>query len=314
MPGMAGPGFGGGKTEIEERYDKLDAIGTGVYGTVYQARDTESGEIVAMKCLHLDESELSDGVPAHVIREVALLRDLVHPSIVQLLGVYSTGMSGYQLVFEYIETDLHKVLKAHRKAGEPMPMEQVTRYSQELLNGIHACHTHLILHRDLKPQNILIGGDGLKICDFGLARIFSLPLKPYTHDVITLWYRAPEIMLGAQQYGPEVDLWSAGCIIAEIATCYPVFPGDSEIGTIFKQLKLLGHPTEETWPGFSQLEHWKRTFPRWQPTNLKPILDMRPEIGEVGIDLLGKLLSLNPQGRLTSRRAKSHPFFAAVGA
>mmetsp|Transcript_99466 Transcript_99466/g.281729 ORF Transcript_99466/g.281729 Transcript_99466/m.281729 type:complete len:314 (+) Transcript_99466:98-1039(+) len=310
---MTGPGFGGGETELQERYDKLEVIGTGVYGTVYQARDTGSGEIVAMKCLHLDESELSDGVPPHVIREVSLLRDLVHPNIVQLLGVYSTGLSGYQLVFEYIDTDLHKVLKAHRRANELVPMEQVARYSQELLNGIHACHVHLILHRDLKPQNILIGRDGcLKICDFGLARIFSLPLKPYTHDVVTLWYRAPEIMLGARQYGPDVDMWSAGCIIAEIATCFPVFPGDSEIGTVFKQLKLLGHPTEETWPGFSQLEHWKRTFPKCQPTNLRPILDMRPEVGELGMDLIGRLLSWNPRGRPTSRRAKSHPFVAAA--
>merc|ERR550532_390726 len=142
-----------------------------------------------------------------------------------------------------------------------MPFENVLRYSQELLSGIHGCHVRLIIHRDLKPQNILIGKDGLKICDFGLARNFSLPIKPYTHDVITLWYRAPELLLGAEKYGPEVDIWSAGCIIAEMASGYPTFPGDSEIGTIFKIMKFVGSPTEETWPGYHTLEHWKKTFP-----------------------------------------------------
>merc|ERR1719369_631802 len=192
-----------------------------------------------------------------------------------------------------------------------MLMDKVARYSHDLLKGVHACHVRLIIHRDLKPQTLLIGKGGLKICDFGLARIYSLPVKPYTHDVVTLWYRAPEILLGAQKYGPEVDLWSSGCIIAEMATCYPTFPGDSEIGTVFEILKLLGSPTEDTWPGFSkQLEYWKNTFPRWAPANLESIRQMRPELGEAGLSLLSSLLCLNPQARLNSRRAINHPFFA----
>jgi len=301
--------WGSSTADFEERYEKLKEIGSGVYGTVYQAKDRETNEIVAMKRLHLDGGDLSERVPAHIIREVSLLKDFVHPNIAQLLSIHIAGMTDYNLIFEYIDIDLHNVLKKRRKANEFLPMEQVARYSQELLNGLHACHWRHIIHRDLKPSNILIGKDGLKICDFGLSRIFSSPITPYTHDVITLWYRAPEILLGVQSYGPAVDIWSAGCIVAEMATCYPMFPGDSEIGTIFKILKLLGTPSEETWPGYTQLEHWKKTFPRWPNTNLEPVLGQRPELGEAGIDLIRNLLSMNPDGRMRLRKAKAHAFF-----
>jgi len=300
--------WGNGCENPDDRYEKLSVIGSGVFGTVYKARDKETDEIVAMKHLHLEGGDLCDGVPAQVIREVSLLRDFVHPNIAQLWSIQISGLGDYNLILEYIDLELHKVLRTHRKEGTFMPIEQVAKYSKDLLSGIHACHTRLIIHRDLKPQNILIGKDGLKICDFGLARIYSLPIKLYTHDVITLWYRAPEILLGVQKYGPEVDIWSAGCIVAEMATCYPTFPGDSEIGTIFKILKLLGSPTEESWPGFSKLEYWKESFPKWPPSGLEPIRAMRPELGETGIDLLKHLLDMNPQQRLSSRRAKNHPF------
>lgn len=215
---------------LEDRYEKLGVIGSGVFGTVYKARDRETDAIVAMKHLHLEGSDLCDGVPAQVIREVSLLRDFVHPNIAELRNIQINGLGDYDLILEYIDVELHTLLRQHRKDKDFMPMDQVTRYTQDLLNGIHACHVRLIIHRDLKPQNILIGKDGLKICDFGLARVYSLPIKLYTHDVVTLWYRAPEILLGVPKYGPEVDIWSAGCIVAEMATCYPTFPGDSEIG------------------------------------------------------------------------------------
>jgi len=302
--------WGSNAADLEGRYETLQEIGSGVYGTVYQARDRETNEIVAMKRLRLDGGDLSDGVPAHVIREVSLLKDFIHPNIAQLLSIHISGLTDYNLIFEYIEVDLHKLLKKQRRAHEFLPMHLVARYSRELLNGLHACHWRHIIHRDLKPSNILIGMDGLKICDFGLARIFSVPIKPYTHDVITLWYRAPEILLGVQPYGPAVDIWSAGCIVAEMATLLPMFPGDSEIGTIFKILKLLGTPTEETWPGFTRLEHWKTTFPRWPNTNFEPVLCQRPELGEAGIDLIRSLLNLNPDWRMRLRKARTHEFFS----
>mmetsp|Transcript_66123 Transcript_66123/g.132694 ORF Transcript_66123/g.132694 Transcript_66123/m.132694 type:complete len:318 (-) Transcript_66123:255-1208(-) len=300
--------WGNENESTDDRYEKLSVIGSGVFGTVYKARDKETDEIVAMKHLHLEGGDLCDGVPAQVIREVSLLRDFTHPNIAQLRSIQISGLGDYDLILEYIDLELHKVLRTHRKEGTLLPMDQVARYSQDLLSGIHACHVRLIIHRDLKPQNILIGKNGLKICDFGLARIYSLPVKTYTHDVVTLWYRAPEILLGGHKYGPEVDIWSAGCIVAEMATCFPLFPGDSEIGTIFKILKILGSPTEETWPGFSKLEYWKESFPKWPPTGLEPIRTSRPELGDAGIELIARLLDMNPQSRLSSRRAKNHAF------
>merc|ERR1711920_381597 len=160
-----------------------------------------------------------------------------------------------------------------------------------LLAGCHACHVRLIIHRDLKPHNILLTDEGvLKICDFGLARWYSQPLKPYTMDVITLWYRCPEILLGSQlAYGPEVDMWSAGCVIAEMMCSEVPFCGQSEIDTIFKIFKLVGTPTQESWPGHDQLEHWKTTFPKWRPTGLMPIYQLRTVMGNDGLDLLRNL-------------------------
>lgn len=299
-----------GNVDLDAKYERMEVSGVGVFGTVWKARDRENDQIVAIKRLQFQD-DASDGVPAHVIREVCILRDFRHPNVVRLLDVHVSGVAEYNLVFEYIDNDLHKVLKGHRRAGEHMPMKQVVSYAKDLLSGCQACHLRLIIHRDLKPQNILVSREGLKICDFGLARMFSPPLKAYTHDVVTLWYRSPEILLGTAIYGPEVDMWSAGCCIAEMATCHPLFPGDSEIGTIFKILRLLGTPGEKTWPGCSQLEHWKDNFPRWPPTHLLPLLEARPELEKSGLELLRGLLCLNPQARLSARRAKNHEFLAS---
>jgi len=293
---------------IDDQYEILNIVGEGAYGTVHRARNTMTGEIVAIKQLHIDDG-VWGGIPAHVIREVSLLRDFEHPNIVRLIDVRISGAQDYDLIFEYLERDLFKVLRDHRRAGVQMRMEHVLRYSHQLLSGLQACHVRLILHRDLKPQNLLIGKDGLKIGDFGLARIFRLEPNSYTHDAVTLWYRAPEILLGSQQYGTSVDIWSAGCIIAEMAVDRPIFAGDSEIGTIFKIMKLLGTPTEGTWPGVSELRHWKPTFPQWPVTDLEPLREQRPELGEDGLDLLRRLLRLSPLARITSRRARDHQVF-----
>lgn len=298
-----------GGEDLEDKYEMLELLGGGTFGTVYKARDRRMDELVAVKRLHLDEGELANGVPAGVIREASLLCGFDHPNIARLRSIHTNGPNDIYLIFDYVDTDLHKVLKGLRNSNSQMPIEQMKRYSQNLFDGVHACHTRLIMHRDLKPQNILVSASGLKICDFGLARLHSMGGKSnYTKEVVTLWYRAPEILLGAQKYGPEVDLWSAGCVVGEMATNTPVFPGDSEIGTIFRIMQLLGTPMKETWPGFEDLIFWKRSFPKWPPTGLDPIRQMRPELGEQGLDLLRGLLNLNPAARLRSRRALAHAF------
>jgi serine/threonine protein kinase len=297
---------------LEQKYEIMEAAGSGVFGTVFRARCRETQEDVALKKLNFDHDEFDEGMPSHVIREVSLLRDFEHPNVVRLLDVVlSENLKEYTLVFEYIEEDLYKHMKTnYRKHGKFMPLDLVQKYAKDLMSGIHACHVRLIAHRDLKPQNILVGQDGLKICDFGLARILPPGInKPQTHEVVTLWYRAPEILLGTSQYGVEVDMWSVGCVIAEMVAGLPIFAGDSEVGTIMKIFRLLGTPTEEVWPGIVNLENWCRQFPRWPPSNLQPLLDKRPEFGEVGTDLLRGLLWLNPSARITSRRSLKHSYF-----
>jgi serine/threonine protein kinase len=264
---------------------------------------------VAIKRLRLEDDE-SDQLPSRVIREVTLLRGLDHPNIVQLKDQIIDATECL-LIFEYVPGDLHGVLKGHRMEGTHLPMEKVLRYSQDLFNGLHACHIHHVVHRDLKPQNLLIHPvDGLKICDFGLARNFSLSGGKYTPQVITLWYRCPELLLGCPIYGPEVDIWSSGCIFAEMATGWPMFPGDSELGTLFKIMQLLGSPTEASWPGFEKsATYWRPNFPKWPPTDLEAVSDQRPELGDAGMDLVRSLLAMSPAARLTSRKARAHAFF-----
>mmetsp|Transcript_66718 Transcript_66718/g.192740 ORF Transcript_66718/g.192740 Transcript_66718/m.192740 type:complete len:343 (-) Transcript_66718:56-1084(-) len=293
---------------LVDRFERIDDIGEGCYGVVSKARCRETNEIVAIKRMKLDEWSLSEGVPAHVLREVCLLQDFVHPNVVRLLDLHVEDMSTFNLIFEFADHDLHREIKATRRARRFMPMEMVAKYTADLLNGIHACHIRCITHRDLKPQNVLVSEDGLKICDFGMARMFAPPKRRYTNDVVTLWYRAPELLLGADIYGPEVDLWSVGCILGEMATSMVLFPGDSEIGTYFRIAQTIGSPTAETWPELNKLAHWKDSFPKWPQNGLLPLLKLRPQLGDAGIDLLRGLLEMRPQARTPARLAKKHIF------
>jgi cyclin-dependent kinase len=189
---------------------------------------------------------------------------------------------------------------------------QVKKFTLQLLQGIRYCHSHRVLHRDLKPQNLLIDRDGnLKIGDFGLARAFGVPLRTYTHEVVTLWYRAPEILLGGRQYSTGVDMWSVGCIFAEMATRKPLFPGDSEIDEIFKIFKLLGTPTEQEWPGVTSFPDFKPSFPKWERKENDELISMDGVVilGDEGLNLLDALLVYDPAGRMSAKQAVNHAYF-----
>mmetsp|Transcript_5743 Transcript_5743/g.13242 ORF Transcript_5743/g.13242 Transcript_5743/m.13242 type:complete len:526 (+) Transcript_5743:109-1686(+) len=289
-------------------YIVIEGIGKGVYGEVTRAQHMVTRNNVAIKKLHYDPEAWGDGIPPYALREISLLRGFRHPNVVQLIDVLDVGLTDLRLVFEFHPSDLHKELQRLKRSQQRMPLDQVRLYAANILDGLYACHSRNMLHRDLKPQNILVGHDGsLKIADFGLARM-AVP-RTCTLDVVTLWYRCPELLLGAQRYGFEVDCWSAGCVIAEVATSRALFPGDSEVGTLFKIFQLLGTPCPTNWPEGTQLYHFKDRFPKWPGTGIAPIVAAQPELANhQGDELIGQLLTLPPERRLSSRQAHRHPF------
>ncbi|XP_067843925.1 cyclin-dependent kinase 2-like isoform X1 [Heptranchias perlo] len=195
-----------------DNFQKVEKIGEGTYGVVYKAMNKVTGEMVALKKIRLDAE--MEGVPSTAIREISLLKELNHPNIVKLLDVIHSEKKLY-LVFEFLNQDLKKYMDSAPPTG--LPLQLVKSYLFQLLQGVAFCHSHRVLHRDLKPQNLLINDAGaIKLADFGLARAFGVPVRTYTHEVVTLWYRAPEILMGCKFYSTAVDVWSIGCIFAEM--------------------------------------------------------------------------------------------------
>jgi len=290
---------------ILDLFQKLEKIGEGTYGIVYKAKDKQTGKVIALKKIRLDSD--TEGVPSTAIREIALLRELTHPNIVQLLDVIQSQKHLF-LVFEYLNQDLKKYMDTAPPTG--IELNLVKSYMYQLLNGIAFCHSHRVLHRDLKPQNLLIDTEGnIKLADFGLARAFGLPVRSYTHEVVTLWYRAPEILLGCKLYSTAVDVWSIGCIFVEMITRKALFPGDSEIDQLFKVFRTLGTPNETVWPGVSDLKEYKSDFPKWRRQPFSKILT---SLDSNGLDLLEKLLTYQPSKRISAKTALLHPYFSDV--
>jgi len=204
--------------------------------------------------------------------------------------------------------DLKRYMEFGNQNGTPMSLDTVKRFTHQLSSGLLYCHSHRILHRDLKPQNLLIDkNNNLKLADFGLARAFGIPMRTYTHEVVTLWYRAPEVLLGSRHYSTAIDIWSVGCIMAEMVNKgHALFPGDSEIDQIFKIFRVLGTPNEETWPGVRSLPDYKSTFPQWSGTD---IATQVPALDPQGIDLLKHMLAYDTSKRISAKRTLIHPYF-----
>lgn len=292
------------KREGSGRYEKIEKLGEGTYGIVYKARDNLKGEIVAIKKIRLENED--EGMPSTAMREIAILKELSHSNIIQLKDVsYVPAEKKLTLVFEYVEMDLKKFLKT---LPAPLSQASIKSYTRQLLEGIIHCHNRRIIHRDLKPQNLLIdpAKEVLKIADFGLARAFSVPIRTLTHEIETLWYRAPEVLLGQKEYSLGVDIWAIGCIFAELHERKPIFVGDSEIDQIFKIFQFHGTPSEKTWPGVSQIPDFKPSFPRFRAQSPHEFFkNMRPD----AIDLVMKLIALDPTKRITAVEALRHPYF-----
>ncbi|XP_055918794.1 cyclin-dependent kinase 1 [Eupeodes corollae] len=284
-------------------FQKIEKIGEGTYGVVYKGRNKVTGQIVAMKKIRLESED--EGIPSTAIREISLLKELKHPNIVCLEDVLMEENRLY-LIFEFLSMDLKKYMDS-LPMDKMMDPELVRSYLYQITNAILFCHRRRVLHRDLKPQNLLINNNGvIKVADFGLGRSFGIPVRIYTHEIVTLWYRAPEVLLGSPRYSCPVDIWSIGCIFAEMSTRKPLFQGDSEIDQLFRMFRILRTPTEDIWPGVTSLPDYKTTFPYWSTNQLA---NQVRKLNAVGLDLIKKMLVYDPVHRISAKGVLEHPYF-----
>ncbi|XP_051127233.1 probable serine/threonine-protein kinase At1g54610 [Andrographis paniculata] len=285
-----------------DSYDKLAKIGKGTYSNVYKARDKSNGKIVALKKVRFDTSEAES--VKFMAREIIILKKLDHPNIIKLEGIATSRMQcSLYLVFDFMPSDLTKLItQTDRRLTE----QQVKCYLQQLLSGLQHCHKKGILHRDIKGSNLLIDKNGiLKIADFGLANFYkNKPKRPLTTRVVTLWYRAPELLLGSTDYGVGIDLWSAGCLLAEMFVGRPIMPGRNEIEQLHKIYKLCGSPSEDFWKTVKPPATFRP--PQQYKANFKETFSNIPD---AAIGLLGKLLALDPGQRGDATSALNNQFF-----
>lgn len=303
----AGDALRGWAPRGADAFQKLEKIGSGTYSNVYKAIEVETGRVVALKKVRVDGVGEAESA-RFMVREIALLRRLGdHPNVVRLNGIVTSRLNtapSLYLVFEYMEHDLTGLTACATASGRRLSLPQVKCYMKQLLSGIEHCHNNGVLHRDIKTSNLLVSSDGiLKIADFGLATSFDPEnVRPMTSQVITLWYRPPELLLGATHYGVGVDLWSVGCILAELLLGEPIFPGRTEVEQLHKVFKLCGTPSDDYW---EKMKFAHPTFRPYQRCLAEKFKDVPPST----LSLLETLLSIDPDMRGTATDALNSEFF-----
>ncbi|KAL7531370.1 hypothetical protein ACHAXR_004002 [Thalassiosira sp. AJA248-18] len=331
---------------VSSRYEKIGRIGEGTYGVVYQARDKQTGDMVALKrCL--PHHEASDGFPLTTLREITILRELQSAGgqqhgIIGLKDVtVSSSRSGVFLVFEYAQHDLASLIDNHytQHKCSPFSESEVKRLMLQLLEAFRFLHSRYVLHRDLKLSNLLYNHRGeLRVADFGLARRVGGEYvgdqkassaadsdagnsqSCLTPKVVSLWYRPPELLFGSEYYDQGVDNWGAGCVMGELLRGKPLMDGRNEMNQLQKMFDFLGPPNFEDWPGLKELPILKSgqvEIPkRWHmQNNGRHLLDIfRDWRSPPGIKLLTGLLKYNPALRLTAEEALAADYFSTLPA
>ncbi|CAD5215440.1 unnamed protein product [Bursaphelenchus okinawaensis] len=286
-----------------EDYEFHELIGEGTYGCVYRATHKRSRKGFAVKVMKLFEDD--EGIPSAALREVALLKVLNHPNVMRLEEVKHDQESLY-IVVEQCDIDLKKYFET---LEEPLSLLIVRDLIKQILNGLLHCHLKQVLHRDLKPQNLLLNVNTMqvKLADFGLARAFGIPVRCFSNEVVTLWYRPPDILFGAKLYTSSVDIWSAGCIFAEIANSgKPLFSGNNVTDQLRLIFRVTGVPTEYFWPGVTKLPEYKAIVPFSPSITIEEAV---PSLNATGLSLLKRMLVCNPAERISAQSALEHSFF-----
>ncbi|XP_073445259.1 serine/threonine-protein kinase ICK isoform X2 [Dendrobates tinctorius] len=282
------------------RYTTIKQLGDGTYGSVLLARTTESGELVAIKKMKRKFYSWDECIN---LRELKSLRKLNHANVIKLKEVVRENDHLY-FVFEYMKENLYQLMKDRNKL---FPESTIRNIMYQILQGLSFIHKYGFFHRDLKPENLLcMGPELVKIADFGLARE-TRSRPPYTDYVSTRWYRAPEVLLRSTSYSSPIDIWAVGCIMAEIYTLRPLFPGSSEIDTIFRICQVLGTPKKNDWPeGYQLASAMNFRWPYCVPNNLKTLI---PNASSDGIQIMRDMLQWDPKKRPTASKALRHPYF-----
>ncbi|KAL7814914.1 protein kinase [Trichoderma aethiopicum] len=297
-----------------DHYDKLNDIEEGTYGFVARATEIASGRVVALKRLKLEPGD-PNGLPVTGLREIQILKKCRHRNIVAMEEVVvgndlSKPDNSIFLVLEFVEHDLKSILQ---DMPEPFLSSEVKRLLLQLTAGVSYLHQNYILHRDLKTSNLLLSNRGLlKIADFGMARHVGDPRPKLTQLVVTLWYRAPELLLGARDYAAAVDMWSVGCIMGELITREPLLQGSNEVDQISKVFELCGVPTDDSWPSFRRLPNARSLrLPKQTPPQASgSVIRARfPSLTTAGASLLSSLLSLDPDRRPSAAEMLDHEYF-----
>ncbi|OAL43594.1 Pkinase-domain-containing protein [Pyrenochaeta sp. DS3sAY3a] len=288
-------------------FENLNHIEEGSYGWVSRARDTTTGEVVALKKVKMDYKE--DGFPISALREITILQRARHKHVVALKEILQgADPTECLLVLEFVEHDLRTL---QEDMADRFLASEVKTLLRQLVGAVSFLHANAIMHRDLKTSNILLNNRGqLKLADFGMARHIPPPDAQLTQLVVTLWYRAPELLLGASTYGTEVDMWSVGCVFGELLAKQPVLQGKNEVEQLSLIFGLCGLPSETSWPGFYRLPNARSLrLPRHSDGGGFNRAKF-PLTTAAGVDLLSSLLALNPEERLTAAEVLEHRYFA----
>jgi cell division cycle 2-like protein len=301
---------------VYDTYDRIGHVSEGTYGVVWKARDLATDEIVALKQIKFDVDVRKEGFPVTALREINVLLALAHENIVSVREmVVGNSVEQVYMVMEFFQFDLKKGLDRFEGALSQGELKSIL---QQILRGLNHMHSSWYLHRDMKTSNILVHQSGrVALADFGLARSFEDPLQHLTVPVVTLWYRAPELILGETRYGPAVDMWATGCIFGELIAKECILQGEGEVDQLDQIFTLVGAPNETNWPDHTKLPHagilrWKSgkdcTLAERFPVAL-PVSSKQAFLDRRGFDMLSCMLKLDPKQRISALEALEHAYF-----